>query len=71
MSQVYPPECSGAASCGTNWRYAHGCRGEACGLARLIWQRGKRRTKRPRSSKYDTPVPPEIIGQWRERLYGK
>ena len=70
MTQLASSECTGGPSCGTNPRYAHGCRGEACGLARLIYQRNKRRTKNPRASKYDTQTPPEVIDRWKAMLYG-
>lgn len=60
--------CDGRPSCGTNSGYTHGCRDNACGVARLIWQRNKRGTKHPRPSKYDTPTPPEVINRWKELL---
>lgn len=45
--------CPEDDTCGSNSRYARGCRKDACGAARLIWQRNKRGTKDPRPSKYD------------------
>lgn len=67
-SNQYPPECTGAASCGTNGRYAKGCRGDACGLARVEYQRRRRGTIRAQPSKYQPQTPPEYINRWKELL---
>jgi hypothetical protein len=63
--------CPDDAGCGTNSRYAHGCRGDACGVARLIYQRNKRKTKNPGPSKYHVeppPAPQAVVDQLKNRL---
>lgn len=54
---------------GNNASYAHGCRCNDCGRARMERQRKKRGTKKPRASKYTEPeVPADSLAIWKERF---